>query len=476
VSGNPTQKHLNNNHDFIRLWTSGASSGLGTSMAALVYPLLALSVADTAGQAGLLGLVALAAGTLMRLPAGALVDQLPLRRVLVGAHLLRSAASAVLLAIVMTGHLMLWQLLTVAGVNGTAAAFAEIAHSVAVRHVVAPEQLPAAFALDEGRGHAISLAGQPAGGLLYGIAASLPLAADLVCSLTSAVISAAIKAPMRPSTDHTSRPRLRAELLTGLAFLWREPFLRATLFAASGYQLVYTGTVFVLIANFTASNATSADLGVLFAIGAIGGILGALAAPHLQPRLQLRTQVIIMGWTAAAVFASLAWVDQPLVAGALLGCIFFTSAPANAMLLSAQVARAPTHLQGRVIAASYLIAGLVAPLGPPLSGLLLDTTGPVHLRHDRHHHRRDHHRSPPHPVDAEPSPGPGVNPGHRPAQRSPCGTPIRPSCRSADGAGAHAQSADDVLKWVGARERPLRNPLLPRGPHALSEPQRGRRR
>ncbi len=48
VTGNPTQKHpLSNNHDFIRLWTSGASSGLGTSMAALVYPLLALSVADT---------------------------------------------------------------------------------------------------------------------------------------------------------------------------------------------------------------------------------------------------------------------------------------------------------------------------------------------------------------------------------------------------------------------------------------------
>jgi len=84
-----------------------------------------------------------------------------------------------------------------------------------------------------------------------------------------------------------------------------------------------------------------------------------------------------MGWTSAAVFASLAWVDQPVVAGALLGCIFFTSAPANAMLMSAQVARTPTHLQGRVIAASYLIAGLIAPLGPPLSGLLLDTTGPV---------------------------------------------------------------------------------------------------
>lgn len=378
MAGKQTQDHpLSNNSDFIRLWTSGAASGLGTSMAALVYPLLALSVTATAGLAGVLGLVALAAGTLMRLPAGALVDQLPLRRVLVGAHLIRVASTAALLVAAATGHLRLWQLLVVAGVNASAAAFAEVAHSVAVRHVVTPGQLPAAFALDQGRGHAISLTGQPAGGLLYGVATSLPLVADLVCSLAAAVISATIRAPMRPRAQATGRARLRTDLLTGLRFLWREPFLRATLFAASGYQLVFTAATFVLIANFTASGATPADLGVMFATGAVGGILGALAAPHLQPRLQLKSLVIIMGWTAAAAFAAFAGVDHPILAGALLGCIFFTSAPANAMLMSAQVTRTPSHLQGRVIAASYLIAGLVAPLGPPLGGLLLDISGPA---------------------------------------------------------------------------------------------------
>ncbi len=373
----PRGASLGRNGDFFRLWTSGAISGLGMSMAALGYPLLALSVTDSAGQAGLVGLVALAAGTLMRLPAGALVDQLPLRRVLVGADLVRLTSTAALIATVATGHLALWQLLVVAGINASAAAFIEIAHSVAVRHVVTPAQLPAAFALDQGRGHAISLTGQPTAGLLYGIASALPLVADVVCSFAAAVTSATIKAPMRPSTDRASRPRLRTDLLTGLSFLWREPFLRATLFAASGYQLVYTGAAFVLIANFTASGASPADLGLLFAVGAVGGILGALAAPRLQPRLRLRTLVVTMGWTASAVFASFAWVHHPLIAGALLGCIFFTSAPANAMLMSAQVTRTPTHLQGRVISASYLIAGLIAPLGPPISGLLLDTAGPA---------------------------------------------------------------------------------------------------
>lgn len=369
------QNPLSGNGDFLRLWTGGAISGLGSTMTALAYPLLALSVTSSAGRAGLLGLLALAAGTLMRLPAGALVDRLPLRRLLVGADLVRVGSTAALIASVLSGGLALWQLLLVATINACTGVFGEIAHSVALRHVVPAAQLPTAFALDDGRGHAVSLAGQPAGGLLYGIAPSLPLVADLVSFLASAVVSATITTPMPPS-DHPGRPRLRADLLTGLTFLWREPFLRATLFAASGYQLVFAAAVFALIASLTAAGATPADLGIMFAVAALGGILGAIAAPLLQPRLRLRlsTVVVIMGWTAAIVFAGFASTGQPLLAGALLGCIFLTSAPANAILLAAQITRTPSHLQGRVMAASYLIAGLAAPLGPPISGVLLDTT------------------------------------------------------------------------------------------------------
>ena len=82
-----------------------------------------------------------------------------------------------------------------------------------------------------------------------------------------------------------------------------------------------------------------------------------------------------MGWMAATAFAAFTSIDNPLIAGVLVGGIFFISAPANATLLAAQIQQTPAHLQGRVMAASYLIAGLAAPLGPPISGILLDTGG-----------------------------------------------------------------------------------------------------
>ncbi len=225
------------------------------------------------------------------------------------------------------GHLALWQLLAVAAINATAAAFSDVVHSVALRHVVTATQLPQAFALTEGRGHAISLLGQPVGGLLYGAAPALPLLADLASFSVSAALSASIKQRMLATvTDESTHPQFRQDLLTGLRFLWNEPFLRATLLAAAFYQFVFVGTVFVLIAHLTATGVSAFSLGVMFAVAAVGGILGAIAAPALQSRLQLKTIILIMGWTATAVFATLTVDPSPVIAGALIGCIYFTSA------------------------------------------------------------------------------------------------------------------------------------------------------
>ncbi len=105
----------------------------------------------------------------------------------------------------------------------------------------------------------------------------------------------------------------------------------------------------------------------MFAVAAVGGILGAIAAPYLQARLAPNTPVITMGWVATVAFTALAWINQPILAGALLGCIVFTAAQANAMLSATQIHRTPGHLQGRVIAAAFPIAGVAAPLAyrPP---------------------------------------------------------------------------------------------------------------
>ena len=375
----PGRHELARNRDFVRLWTSGAVSTLGSSTASLAYPLLALGITGSAAQAGLLALVGQGAGAVMRLPAGSLVDRLPLRRVLVMSDAVRAVTTAAAAASLLTGHLTMGQLLLLAAVNAVSSVFSDVAHSVALRHVVPAAQLPHAFALNEGRSHAIGLVGQPSGGFLYGVAPALPLIADALTYAASATLCATISHPLKDSTAATALPgpRVRHDVWSGLRFLFAEPFLRASLLSAAGYQLVFAGASFALIAGLTAQGASPASLGGMFAVGAGGGILGAVAAPSLQSWLAPHTLMVILGWVATAVFASLGWISYPLVAGTLLGCIFFTAAPANAMLSAVQINRTPRHLQGRVMAAAFLVSGIAAPLGPPTTGILLDTAGPV---------------------------------------------------------------------------------------------------
>lgn len=166
-------------------------------------------------------------------------------------------------------------------------------------------------------------------------------------------------------------------MVTGLVFVWRQPLLRTTLLAAAGFQLVFSATVFALIAALKAAGKSPAALGLLFGIAGIGGVGGAIATTWVRRRLSLPVVVTAMGAVATVVFAMLAGLQQPLVIGLLLGSIFFLSAPANAMLLAAQISCTPLALQGRAMSASYLIAGLVAPLGPPFAGAAFDHTGPV---------------------------------------------------------------------------------------------------
>jgi MFS family permease len=370
-----TEDGLSQNTDFLRLWISGVVSVLGTAISSLTFPLLALAVADSVAQAGLVGLLGLGAGAAVRLPAGVLVDRVPVRLVLVSTDLVRLLVTAAVLVGVVSGRIALWELALAAALNAGAAAVHDVARSVAMRRVVAAPQLTRAFALDEGRNHVTSLLGQPLGGLLYGVAPALPLAVDVLSFATSAGLSARISDPLRPTPG--LRGNARAEMVTGLVFVWRQPLLRTALLAAAGFQLVFAAAVFALIATLKAAGTSPGQLGLLFGVAGFGGVAGALATTRMRHHFSLHVLVTSMGAVAALVFALLAELHQPLVVGLLLGSIFFLSAPANAVLLAAQVTCTPLPLQGRAMSASYLIAGLVAPLGPPLAGTALDHIGPT---------------------------------------------------------------------------------------------------
>jgi MFS family permease len=372
---------LRRNRDFLLLWSGQVVSSTGSSMTTVVYPLLALAASRSAALAGVVAFAGMAAGTVMRLPAGVLADRYPLKPLMIVPDLVRAAIPLWIAVVILTGGVSLTVLIAAAVVSSVFGAVFDSAQAVAIRHVVPPEQLPQALAQDSARGHLAGLIGQPLGGWLYGVSVAVPVLADAVSSFVCAGLTALVRNPLRPERVPEVRSgerdpgRLRSlwrDITVGLRYVASSPFLRVTLACAVGFNAVFAGLTIAIIAS---QGGAAVHLGAILSMGAVGGILGAWAAPALNRRLSPAALVYLFGWTCTVAFVLLGQVHEIYLVGTLLALMFFVATPANATLFAAQIAVTPPDLQGRVVSAALLAAGIAAPIGPPLAGLLLDHTG-----------------------------------------------------------------------------------------------------
>jgi MFS family permease len=366
---------LRRNRDFLLLWGGQAAGATGLSMTAVAYPLLALAATHSATSAGVVGFAGMSAAALMRLPAGVLADRFPLKPLMVVPELVRAAVTGWIVVAVLAGHATLVQLIASAVLSSAFGAVFDAAQTVAIRHVVAPQQLPQALAQDAARGHLAGLVGQPSGGYLYGVGAAAPFLASVVTSLVCAGLTGLVRSPLRTSRAPERVTTLWRDIFAGLRYVATSPFLRFTLACATGFNVVFAGLTIAVIASQSALGGAAVHLGTALSMGALGGIMGAWAAPFLNRRLSPAALLCLFGWTCCVALALLGQVQNPYLVGALLAAMLFAATPANATLFAAQIAITPPDMQGRVVSAAMLAAGIAAPIGPPLAGFLLDSAG-----------------------------------------------------------------------------------------------------
>lgn len=360
---------LHRNRRFATLWTGQTVSSLGSATAAVAYPLLALAATGSPTTAGLVGFasgVAVVAGSL---PAGVWADRYPPRALLLAANVVRAAAAAGIAAAVLTGHASLAVLIVAAVISAFVGPTAFAAGTVAVRHVVTAEQLPAALAQDEARGHLGDLVGRPLGGYLFGIAAAVPVLADAASFLVAAGTAAAVRITRGTAADRTPMHRAVGD---GLRLIRRTPFLYATMCWAAIVNIAFAGLTFAVVA---ARATGSTGLGLALGIGSLGGLAGAFVGPRVLRRLSGRTVLIGFGGTVTACLIGLGLTGSVPVVGACLSIIYAVTAPTNAVMFAAQIHVTPEGMQGRVISAAVTMMSVTAPLGPLLAGVLIGWSG-----------------------------------------------------------------------------------------------------
>lgn len=364
------------NRDYLLLWGGQAVSAVGSQASQLALPLLILAVTGSPAQAGLLGGLRGFAYLLFGLPAGALIDRWNRKLVMVLCDTARALIFASIPLALLAGRATAAQLYAVSFVEGTLFIFFGLAETACLTRVVPAERLPEAVSQNQATDAASALVGPPFGGALFGIAQALPFGADAVSYAVSAISILFIRTPLREDRDQPRRA-LRAEIGEGLSWIRGRPGLFFLLWLYGATNLIYGGWPLLLIELVQRRGGSPATIGLIFACGGAGTILGALVTPLAQRRFSVGQLVIGIGWIFALTWPPYALAPNLFVLGAV-NCIGFFFVPVSfGTMFSYRLLAAPDALQGRINSLFRLVLFGGQTAGFLLTGLLLQWFGPV---------------------------------------------------------------------------------------------------
>jgi MFS family permease len=369
--------------DFRKLWAGQTISLLGSQVTVLAMPLTAaVTLAATPLQMGALSTLQYIPWLLIGLLAGAWVDRLRRRRVMIAADLGRVVLLALIPFAAAAGFLRMELLYAVGFSVGILNVLFDVAYAAYLptlvprnRLVDGNSRLQASASIAEIGGPGIG------GGLVQLVTAPLAIAADALSFLASALSLAWIRSPEPEPSRTVGSQSLLQEIGEGLRLVFSNPVLRAFALAsvATNFFVDIHLSVFVLYAT-RELGVSPVILGAMYAVGSVGGLLGSLAAKPLVKRQGFGRTII--GAQVIVTFAVLAiplsglrfWTAVPVtVAAEALWGFAVVVYVVNTTSLRQTIT--PDRFQGRMTASLRFVTWGVAPLGFLLGGVLGGAVG-----------------------------------------------------------------------------------------------------
>jgi MFS family permease len=366
---------LTRNRDYVVLWTGSTVSALGSQVSTVAYPLLILALTGSAAEAGVVGLAKWLPLAVFALPAGVLADRVDRKRLMMACDLIRGLALASIPLALWLGRPSFAQIAGVAFLDGALFTTTYVCERGALSRVVPAEQLPEAVAQTQAREFGALLAGPPLGGLLFAAARALPFLADAVSFLASIVGLSLTRSDFQ--AERSAKRTTLSDTFEGVRWLWRRPFYRATALLFAAGNPYFTGLYLLAILLAKRHGASSAAIGVMFAIAGAGGVAGALLAGPLLRRVSMRTALLSGNWLMAAGAPALLLVHSALLIGLVIALAELLTPLVNSIVSGARVAATPDELQGRVQAAATTFAMSIGWVGPLAVGVVFAAVGPT---------------------------------------------------------------------------------------------------
>jgi MFS family permease len=341
-------------------------------MTSIAYPLLVLALTGSPAKAGVVAFVRLLAMAVFALPAGLAADHWSRRSLMIAAHAVRAAAIGGLSVLVLLDEVVYWIVPAVAFVEGAGAAVFSAAQAGAFRAVVPTSQLPGAVAVVTGREAAVSVASPALGGVLFGVARALPFLVHAVLYVFSATALLAMRTPFQQGRDADSSP-LRSRVAEGFRFLWDNAFLRTVALLFGLANFIGPGVLFAIVVIGEEQGLTSGRVGLLVAAFGAFILVGSFLSPLVRRALPVRGVLLLELWTWTGCGLFVIWPNVYVLTASILPTALAIPST-DSVVHSYRYAMTPHRLIGRVASVWTTIGLAIAPLGPLVAGLLLDST------------------------------------------------------------------------------------------------------
>ncbi|MGA5642588.1 MFS transporter [Streptomyces cinereoruber] len=375
------------NRAFALFWASQSVSFLGTQISYVALPLTAVVVLDaTPMEAGLLGALESLPFLLFGLFVGVLVDRRARRPLLIGANLIRFAALAWIPVAYLLNILTIAQLLLVTFLVGVMTVFFEIAYMSYLPGLVGKDRLMEANGRLQASASTAEVAGPGiAGGLIGVLSAPLVIAVDAVSYLVSALTLLRLPADEAPrpeaGADAEGKQSVWASLREGFSLVGRNPLLRWCTIAVFFLSLFFSSVMAVyFLYLIDEAGLSSTAVGLIVAVGSVGGLVGALLSDRLITWLGVGPTLVSAVALPGFGFLLLATVDGNSLGAAVLAGVatfigFFGIPVWDVTVISFRQTITPEHLQGRVNATVRSLSWGTLAVGSLMGGALATGLG-----------------------------------------------------------------------------------------------------
>jgi len=368
--------------DFLKFWAGDTVTQFTGQITDLALPTVAiLTIQVTAFQLGVINALGFIAFPTLGLLVGVWMDRIRRKRVMIAVNLIEVATLATVPAAYLLGILGLYQLYAVSLVMGTCTLFFDVAYQSYLPSLVDKDDVVEGNQKLQVSASAAQVIGPSVASVMMQlIGAALSITADAFGTLIAALTLILIRKPESKPQNNTpdGERHFFAEMKEGIEAIARNAFLWTQAGCTGTYNLGSNiFSVALLLYAYRILGISKGVIGIIFSIGAVGFLVGALISSSLTQRLGLGRTIALA--SACGFGLLLAPVARGSLAVLVMGAAFFIAGLGtpiyNINQVSLRQVITPNRLQGRMNATMRTIVWGTIPVGSLLGGIFSTSLG-----------------------------------------------------------------------------------------------------